>query len=105
MKLVVVAETVLLALSCSGGSGHDLETAQPENNIAIATQSQKAPALPETGVKVTMARGNWIETSFQHHVVQLLLEELGYEVSYPVGEGGSCSPWPACLLFSMAVFV
>ena len=48
-----------------------------------AAAEEEAMALPGEGVTVTMARGNWKETNFQNYVVQLLLEELGYEVTDP----------------------
>ena len=67
--LAVVLTSGLLAAACGG----DDSSAAPE----------PAPAQPGEGVQVTMARGNWIETNFQNYVVQLLLEELGYEVSDP----------------------
>ena len=50
---------------------------------ALEAAAEEAMALPGEGVTVTMARGNWIETNFQNYVVQLLLEELGYDVSDP----------------------
>ena len=63
------------------------EAAEAQAALAVAEAAAAAPepeaALPGEGVAVTMARGNWIETNFQNFVVQLLLEELGYEVSDP----------------------
>ena len=63
------------------------EAAEAQAALAAAEAAAAAPepeaALPGEGVAVTMARGNWIETNFQNFVVQLLLEELGYEVSDP----------------------
>ena len=64
------------------------EAAEAQAALAAAEAAQAAApepeaALPGEGVAVTMARGNWIETNFQNFVVQLLLEELGYEVSAP----------------------
>ena len=61
------------------------EAAQAQAALAEAEAEAPEPemALPGEGVAVTMARGNWIETNFQNFVVQLLLEELGYEVSDP----------------------
>ena len=64
------------------------EAAEAQAALAAAeTEAQAAPepemALPGEGVTVTMARGNWKETNFQNYVVQLLLEELGYEVTDP----------------------
>ena len=62
------------------------EAAQAEADAAQAAleaAAEEAMALPGEGVAVTMARGNWIETNFQNYVVQLLLEELGYDVSDP----------------------
>ena len=64
------------------------EAAEAQAALAAAEAAQAAApepeaALPGEGMAVTMARGNWIETNFQNFVVQLLLEELGYEVSAP----------------------
>ena len=59
------------------------EAAQAQAALAEAEAPEPEMALPGEGVTVTMARGNWIETNFQNFVVQLLLEELGYEVSDP----------------------
>ncbi len=56
------------------------EAAAAEAEMAAAEAEM---ALPGEGVSVTMARGNWVETNFQNYVVQLLLEELGYDVSDP----------------------
>ena len=50
---------------------------------ALEPAAEEEMALPGEGVTVTMARGNWKETNFQNYVVQLLLEELGYEVTDP----------------------
>ena len=62
------------------------EAAEPEAAEPEATEPEAAEpeaALPGEGVTVTMARGNWRETYFQNYVVQLLLEELGYDVGDP----------------------
>ncbi len=64
----------------------DAEAAQAEAEAAQAAleaAAEEEMALPGEGVTVTMARGNWKETNFQNYVVQLLLEELGYEVTDP----------------------
>ena len=59
------------------------EAAEAQAALAAAEAPEPQMALPGESVSVTMARGNWIETNFQNFVVQLLLEELGYEVSDP----------------------
>ena len=83
----------LLAAAC----GDDSEPAAPASDDGAAAAAAEAEAaqaaleavaaeemaMPGEGVSVTMARGNWIETNFQNYVVQLLLEELGYDVSEP----------------------
>ena len=64
----------------------EVEAAQAEANAAQAAleaAAEEEMALPGEGVTVTMARGNWKETNFQNYVVQLLLEELGYDVTDP----------------------
>ena len=64
----------------------EVEAAQAEAEAAQAAleaAAEQEMALPGEGVTVTMARGNWKETNFQNYVVQLLLEELGYEVTDP----------------------
>ncbi len=64
----------------------EAEAAQAEAEAAQAAleaAAEEEVALPGEGVTVTMARGNWKETNFQNYVVQLLLEELGYEVTDP----------------------
>ena len=71
----------LLAAGC--GDDSEPETTVPQATETEAGTPESETALPGEGVTVTMARGNWIETNFQNFVVQLLLEELGYEVSDP----------------------
>ncbi|MXZ53939.1 MAG: glycine betaine/L-proline ABC transporter substrate-binding protein ProX [Acidimicrobiaceae bacterium] len=64
----------------------EVEAAQAEAEAAQAAleaAAEQEMAPPGEGVTVTMARGNWKETNFQNYVVQLLLEELGYEVTDP----------------------
>ena len=57
--------------------------AEEEAEAAPEAAAEEEMALPGEGVTVTMARGNWKETNFQNYVVQLLLEELGYDVTDP----------------------
>lgn len=64
----------------------EADAAQAEADAAQAAleaAAEEEMALPGEGVTITMARGNWKETNFQNYVVQLLLEELGYEVTDP----------------------
>ena len=92
--LVLLAVFGLFAAACSDDSdtpAAEPEAAEPEAAEPEAPEPEAAEpeavepemALPGEGVSVTMARGNWIETNFQNFVVQLLLEELGYEVNDP----------------------
>jgi glycine betaine/proline transport system substrate-binding protein len=74
------------ALAAAEAAQAEVEAAQAEAEAAQAALEAAAAeemALPGEGVTVTMARGNWKETNFQNYVVQLLLEELGYEVTDP----------------------
>ena len=91
--LVAVLLTLGLLAAACGDDSETAATATPPTTLPTTqpttpptTQPEaEAPeaemALPGEGVSVTMARGNWIETNFQNFVVQLLLEEVGYEVS------------------------
>ena len=86
--LAILLTFGLLAAAC-GGDDSSTTDAAPAPAPAPTPAPEPAPApppeptLPGEGVQVTMARGNWIETNFQNFVVQLLLEELGYDVSDP----------------------
>ncbi len=76
------------ALAEAEAAQAEAEAAEAQAALAEAeAEAQAAPepemALPGEGVTVTMARGNWKETNFQNYVVQLLLEELGYDVTDP----------------------
>ena len=71
------------AQAAAAAAAAEAEAAQAALAAAEAEAPEPEMALPGEGVSVIMARGNWIETNFQNYVVQLLLEELGYEVSDP----------------------
>ena len=89
--LVAVLLTYGLLAAACGDDAEPVATPPPDDGAAAAAQpeadaaqaAEEAVSLPGEGVTVTMARGNWIETNFQNYVVQLLLEELGYEVTDP----------------------
>lgn len=88
--LVLLFSVSLIAVACGDDDGDDTTQAEPaatepattDPEPTATTKTEPDPS-PGAGVSVTMARGNWIETNFQNFVVQLLLEELGYEVSDP----------------------
>ena len=77
------AEAAQAAAEAAQAEVDAAQAAAEEAQAALAEVAAEEMALPGEGVAVTMARGNWIETNFQNFVVQLLLEELGYEVTDP----------------------
>ena len=81
--LAILLTFGLLAAACGGDDSSAAPEPAPAPAAEPAPPPEPEPGLPGEGVQVTMARGNWIETNFQNYVVQLLLEELGYEVGDP----------------------
>ncbi len=78
--LALLAAVALVAAAC--GDSTDETTAAPDTTAAETTAAPAA-ALPGEGVDVTMGRADWATGYFQAAVYQLLMEELGYNVSEP----------------------
>ena len=116
-RFTVLVVFVLLAGACGsdGGSARGTETSPAPAESAETAETQPETALPGEGVSVTMARGNWIETNFQNFVVQLLLEELGYDVTdpeeiapatfYPAAAQGDYDLWASAWPFNHTPFL
>ena len=81
--LAVLLACVLFAAACGDDDTTDTATTDTAPETTEPEATEPAAMLPGEGVAVTMGRGNWTETNFQNYVVQLLLEELGYDVSDP----------------------
>lgn len=115
----VLVSLTLVAAACGGDSGPATSTESPSapagSEPSGPSEAEPEAALPGQGVSVAMARGNWIETNFQNFVVQLLLEELGYDVTdpeeiapatfYPAAAQGDFDLWASAWPFNHTPFL